>query len=365
MKILLFSRYDALGPSSRMRSFQYVDYLERHGAIITIRPLSDERFLKRMFAKEPRDFVGIAKSYGARILQLTRSGTFDLVWIEKELFPNLPPWFEILLGKSGIPYLVDYDDATFHQYDQHPRPLVRRVLGRKIDTVMRHATLVVAGNAYLAARARAAGARWIEQLPTVIDLDRYPATPARPDDAGDFRVGWIGSPTTSPFLSLVEAPLRRLCDAGASRLVTIGARDLDLSGIPIEQRSWSEASEVGDLQSLDVGIMPLVDAPFERGKCGYKLIQYMACGLPVVASPVGVNREIVEHGVNGFLASTEAEWLDALTRLRASPDLRRSMGAAGRARVEQHYCLQVTAPRLYALAAETALRRHRQAGRTE
>jgi glycosyltransferase involved in cell wall biosynthesis len=117
---------------------------------------------------------------------------------------------------------------------------------------------------------------------------------------------------------------------------------------------WSEAAEVPFLQAVDIGIMPLSDTPWARGKCGYKLIQYMACGLPVVASPVGVNAEIVEHGVNGFLATTEAEWSEALATLLRDPALRQRMGAAGRRKVEEHYSLQVWGPRVAALLLDVA-----------
>jgi glycosyltransferase involved in cell wall biosynthesis len=144
---------------------------------------------------------------------------------------------------------------------------------------------------------------------------------------------------------------------GVARFTAIGI-DAAALGLPMDSVPWSEQTEAQDIARLDVGIMPLVDAPFERGKCGYKLIQYMACGLPVVASPVGVNRQIVEHGVNGFLAETPEQWATALRTLCADPALRARMGAAGRRKVEQHYSLQVTAPRLVQI-----LRRAAGAGR--
>ena len=114
----------------------------------------------------------------------------------------------------------------------------------------------------------------------------------------------------------------------------------------LEVIAWSEDTEVDAIQSMDIGVMPLPDTPWARGKCGYKLIQYMACGLPVVASPVGVNKEILEHGVNGFLAESDAEWRTAIEALISDPDLRRRMGAAGRKKVENEYSLQVWGPRV-------------------
>ena len=126
----------------------------------------------------------------------------------------------------------------------------------------------------------------------------------------------------------------------------VGARDAAVDGLPAEARPWSEATEVKDILGFDVGIMPLPDEPWERGKCGYKLIQYMACARPVIASPVGANRQIVEQGVNGFLAETYDDWRSALDMLYAAPELRARLGAAGRRKVETAYCTRVTAPRL-------------------
>src|SRR5205807_2806167 len=130
------------------------------------------------------------------------------------------------------------------------------------------------------------------------------------------------------------------------RFVVVGAREAALDGVPAEFRPWSEATEVEDILRFDVGIMPLPDQPWERGKCGYKLIQYMACARPVIASPVGANSEIVEHGVNGFLATTDEDWRSALDMLHAAPELRARLGAAGRRKVETAYSTRVTAPRL-------------------
>ncbi len=156
---------------------------------------------------------------------------------------------------------------------------------------------------------------------------------------------------------VIDDVFQTLQQQGVARFTAIGI-DAAALGLPMASVPWSEQTVAQDIARLDVGIMPLVDAPFERGKCGYKLIQYMACGLPVVASPVGVNRQIVEHGVNGFLAETPEQWATALRTLCADPALRARMGAAGRRKVEQHYSLQVTAPRLVQI-----LRRAAEAGR--
>jgi len=269
------------------------------------------------------------------------------LWIEKELLPWLPAWGEMLLACLNVPYVVDYDDAVFHRYDLHPNSLIRTLLRHKIDAVMRHAKLVIAGNDYLADRARQVGAAQVEYLPTVIDLNRYNVVP--PTENVTFTIGWIGSPVTCHYLHLVQSALQELCIGGSSRLVLVGSGEISLKGVPLEIRSWSEETENKDIQDFDVGIMPLPNNPWERGKCGYKLIQYMASCTPVIASPVGVNQQIIDNGVNGFLASTQSEWIHALETLRVNKSLRESMGKAGRKKVEARYCLQVIAPRLVSL----------------
>lgn len=342
-RVLLLSRYEDRGASSRLRSYQYLPYLRAEGLAITVQALMSNAYLDALYAGQGRRLDLRARAYVRRALALARAGRYDVLWIEKELFPMLPAWAERALGALGVPYVVDYDDAIFHNYDRSRITPVRALMGRKIDVVMGRSAVVVAGNPYLADRAREAGARRVEIVPTVIDLERYPRVP--PAQNAVFTIGWIGTPVTAKYLDVVRPALEALHAEGPVRVVTIGPGQVDLGAVPVEVRPWSEAGEVADLQSLDVGIMPLPDTPWERGKCGYKLIQYMGCALPVVASPVGVNVDIVTEGVNGYLAGDSADWVAALRALRDDPARRRDFGEAGRARVEGAYALQVTAPR--------------------
>jgi glycosyltransferase involved in cell wall biosynthesis len=221
---------------------------------------------------------------------------------------------------------------------------------------MAAAHTVTVGNGYLAERARSAGAGRVEFIPTVIDLDRYPETPPEDRAGGPPRVVWIGSPSSCRYLNLLRDPLMQLRKRIEFKLRIIGGTAPDLPGVDIEAVPWSEETEVASLRECQIGVMPLFDSPWERGKCGYKLIQYMACGLPVVASPVGVNREIVRAGENGLLAGTTGEWVEVLDRLLANRDLRHEMGRAGRKRVEEEYCTQRVAPRLLELLTAAARR---------
>jgi len=228
------------------------------------------------------------------------------------------------------------------------------LLAGKHPELMHGAALVVAGSAYLADFARRAGARYVEILPTVVDLERYPLAMCKRQGSNALPcVGWIGQRATASFITPYASLFERLAASGSARFAAIGI-DAQSLALPMESVAWSEQTEVASIASLDIGIMPLADAPFERGKCGYKLVQYMACGLPVVASPVGVNRQIVEHGVNGFLAETPEQWEQALKTLLSDAGLRQRMGQEGRQKVEREFCIQVTGPTLSSLLTQAA-----------
>ena len=354
MRVSILSRYDALGASSRLRMLQYVPSLRAAGFEVSVHSLLDDRYVRGLYERRvPKAHV--ASLYLRRLRELMAGDRPDVVWVEKELFPWLPAWFERALFPRHAALALDYDDAVFHRYDAHRRVLVRSLLGHKIDALMRRADLVTAGNEYLAERARTAGCRRVEWLPTVIDLERYPApAPRAPDE--EIVIGWIGSPATADYLRRIDPALRDLRERHHLRCVAIGVRPDQVEGSVFEPAAWSEDTEVAQLRQFDIGVMPLPDAPWERGKCGYKLIQYMACGLPVVASPVGANRAIVADGVDGLLADGDAQWSDALEKLIVDASLRARIGAEGRRAVEQTYSLQAQAPRLVRMLRELGAR---------
>lgn len=349
--ILLLSRYGALGASSRVRFLQFLPYLRSSGFSVDVCTLLDDSYSLK-FQEGKSALPSIFAGYTRRLASLLKRNEYDLVWLEKEFLPWVPTWIESLLLDPAIPYVADYDDPVFHRYDMHDSALVRQLLGTKIDDTMRAAKIVVAGNDYLAQRAIKAGAKRVEIVPSVLDVTRHSVSPGR--DKMPFCVGWIGQRSTALYLAELDRPLRALYADGPMTFRVVGAPNWDSTACPLESRPWSAMTEATEIQSMDVGVMPLLDDKWARGKCGYKLIQYMASGKPVVASPVGVNTQIVEHGVTGFLARSETEWLSSLRALRDDPALRRRMGAAGRAKVESQYSLQVTAPRLASILRSAA-----------
>lgn len=320
-------------------------HVQAHGMKVTYAPFFSPNYLERLYSG--RSTLGpTLAAYARRAGQLLRVSHADLLWLEKEALPWLPWGLERALLPRRVPLVVDYDDAVFHRYDLHRSRLVRYSLGNKLDRLMASATLVTAGNRYLADRATAAGAPRVEIVPTVVDLTAYTQRPRRPLEEAPV-IGWIGTPSTwTEYMAPIMPVLEQAAEAAGARIAAVGAGRAAAAHPLLENLPWTEDSEVARIHAMDIGIMPLTDTPWARGKCGYKLIQYMACSVPVIASPVGVNAEIVEHGVNGFLASSEAEWVEALRTLLHDPVLRMRMGEAGRRKVEQHYSLQVWGPRV-------------------
>lgn len=347
MKILFLTRYGLQGASSRMRSFQYLPWFESADVECIVAPLFDDEMLLQKYRHGNYGLLALLSAYWRRIHVLLGRDRFDLIWIEKEAFPWLPAWFERLLLRH-VPYVLDFDDAIFHNYDMHKFSWVRYLLGRKIDHLMSGAHLVVAGNEYLSVRAKAAGARWVEVVPTVIDLARYLvkkeySVPIKP------RIVWIGSPSSTQYLRELTEALVAVSKLHPFTLRVIGGDAVIMPGIDVEVRVWSAETEAAAIAECDIGIMPLKKTPWEQGKCAYKLIQYMACGLPTVASPIGANRNVVIEGKTGLFADSKDAWVEVLATLLRDAPLRQRFGQAGRVRIEAEYCLQQTAPRMVTL----------------
>jgi glycosyltransferase involved in cell wall biosynthesis len=362
MRILALTRYTPLGASSRVRIFQYLPRLATAGIEAVAAPLLGDDYVRSLYGTGARRLGPVLSAYGHRLAWLARRHEFDVVWIEKELFPFIPAWAEAWPLRRHTPTLVDFDDAVFHRYDRHPSAMVRGLLGRKIDRIMASADAVVVGSDYLAERAKRSGARRICFLPSVVDIGRYRPKPATSSDLAP-AIAWIGTPLTANYLEPLRPILADLVSSGRARLRLIGAGAEALAGLAAERLGWSEIREADDIAAADIGVMPLPDEPFERGKCGYKLVQYMAAGLPTVASPVGANVRIVIPDETGFLPNDIESWRTALERLVGDRLLRQRLGQAGRSRAQQHYSLDASTPTLVQLLRDVA-RRPAESART-
>nr|WP_317630568.1 glycosyltransferase family 4 protein [uncultured Flavobacterium sp.] len=339
-QIVYFTKYARNGASSRLRSYQYIDLLQNEPNVkITVQNLFPASYIKNLYANSSTKKIALL-GYLKRLLFLFTVFKYDKIIIEKELFPYFPAFFEWIFKMLNIKYMVDYDDAIFHNYDQHPNVFVQKILKNKIKKVMQFADVVMVGNQYLANYATQAQAKQIVLVPTVIDLNRYPIKNFSGTDK--IIIGWIGTPKT---IKLFEGNLKYIeTDYQQNfKILTIGGK-LTYTIVDSEFLPWSEQTEVDSISKIDVGIMPLLDSDFEKGKCGYKLIQYMACGIPVIASAVGVNCEIVQHGTNGFLVENPLDWKKHIQYFIDNKQKMTELGENARKTVENKYTLQVQYP---------------------
>ena len=206
IQVLALTKYGRLGASSRYRFLNYIPHLRERNIVVTEAPLLSDSYVRQRLAGATIDYVDVARSYTKRLADIAGASRFDVPWIEAELLPRWPASLERLLRMLGRRFVIDLDDAIFHSYDRHPSPTVRKVLGRKIDLVFQRAETVVAGNEYLAERARQAGARRVILVPTAVDHRAYAKHNAPPHDKLTF--GWIGSSATEQYLQTIGTRAR-------------------------------------------------------------------------------------------------------------------------------------------------------------
>jgi|GEM_PF-104084 len=339
-RILFLPKYAKDAASTRYRFLQYMPYLKsKYNVSCEVSPFFQEGYVRKRFTTGANLYVDVVGPLIKRMKAILSAKNYDLVVLHCEAAPYLPLIMERMLKKGGMKVIYDFDDAVFHNYDQHPNALIRLLFKNKIRTLLSLVDGVSAGNAYLATYAKKVNKK-VFIVPTVVDMDCYPVKEYDQRDSKEFRIGWLGSPSTAIYLDPILKILDRFCCEHKAKVILMGSGKIAGISNNFEIQQWSESEELKMLLSLDAGIMPLPETPWARGKCGFKLIQYMACGLPVIASSVGVNQEIVEHNINGFLANTDQQWYDALAQLYHHRDLRKSMGEKGRAKVVCKYSVQ-------------------------
>lgn len=349
IKVLGLALYGPLAASTRYRLGQYVPGLASQGIDLQICHLLGDDYLRRRFSGGALPIAAMLHAGLARLADLWQQDEYDVAMLHCELFPLLPGWMERALIRK--PYVYDFDDAFYLKYRSGRMGLARPVLGRKFDTVMAGAAAVTAGNRVLAQYARQYNAN-THDLPTVVDAGRYLPRPASRGGKA-FTVGWIGSPSTASYLSELVAPLMAIGQEGPVKFIVIGGKAPVVPNVTVVEIDWNEHNEVDLINSFDVGVMPLPDDDWARGKCAFKLIQYMACGVPVIASPVGANADVVNEEC-GLMAATPQEWTAALRLLRDQPEKRAEIGQAGRERVVRHYSLSRNLPVLASAICEAA-----------
>jgi glycosyltransferase involved in cell wall biosynthesis len=342
--MLCLTKYTAEGPSSRYRVYQFEPYLADAGIEVDVQALHDHAYLAGRFRGKRTSALYLAERFVRRIFALCTVRRYDLVFVQKEIFPYLPGVAESLFHRMGVKMVLDLDDAIFLLYEKAPSALRRRVLGRKIPRVISKCSLVLAGNRYLESYAREFTDN-VVLFPTVVDTARFTPGP-RGGPTSTPVVGWIGSPETVRFLRDIVPALETVSREAAFSLSVVGADGFSVDGVDVATKPWREEEEADDLRRFDVGVMPLPDDDWSRGKCALKLLQYMSSGVPAISSSLGSAAEIITDGDNGFLADSHDGWIGRLTRLLRDERLRTRIGRSGRNWVETHYNLSIYGPRL-------------------
>ena len=355
IRVLALSPIPEEGAGCRFRVCQYIPYLRDAGFDVTVSSFYTPEFFKLVY--QPGHYLHKAATFLAlsmrRVKELLTVKDYDLVWLYREAIPVGPPVVERLIAARGVPIVYDFDDAIFLPNVSEANKAVG-FLKRpgRVATIARQSRKVVVGNEFLAQYARRYN-QDVTVIPTAVDTTRFVPRPPDVEPRRELVVGWIGSPTTFPYLAALAPVLRQVAARHRFTLRVSGAgRRVEFPGVKVEEVPWSMKGEVRLFNSLDIGVYPLTDDEWSKGKCGFKAIQCMACGVPVVAAAVGVNREIITDGVDSFLASTLDEWVAKLGRLLTEADLRARMAEAGRRRIEDRYSLRITAPALAAVLAE-------------
>jgi len=365
IRVLALSPIPEDGAGCRFRIAQYVPLLANAGIDVTIRAFYTPQFFRLVYlpgryTRKAAAFLALTVRRVRHLLDLRR---FDVVFLYREAVPIGPPIIESLIAACGIPIVYDFDDAIFLPAvsDANKAFSFLKQPGR-VARILRRSRRVTVGNDFLADYARRHNPE-VTVIPTAVDTDRFvPRADVRVERNRDLVVGWIGSPTTFPYLERMAGILRQVAERRRFTLKVSGAgRLVHFPGLSVIDAPWSLSDEVQLFNTCDIGIYPLTDDEWARGKCGFKAIQFMACGVPVVAAAVGVNREIVRNGENGFLAATPDEWVEKLDTLLADAALRTRFAEAGRRTIEAHYSLNVTTPQLAAVLASAVRRTARPA----
>lgn len=345
LSVLALTRYDRMGASSRVRFLQYIPYLQRQDIRVETHALLDRHYLARLYDRKSRDPLGVAVSWLNRLWRVLQTKEFDAIWVQREVLPFLPYVFEKTL-LAGKPVVSDFDDAHHLYYRELPLAPLRSVFGEKIDRLMRESAAVVVGNSTLEDYARSVGASSVVQIPSAVDVSKYPA--AAP--SGPFTVGWIGTPVTAQqSLPLIAAPLKKFLLETGARCILVGAGDEVVPDLPAERIPWTETIEAEALSRITVGICPLEDSPWTRGKSGYKVMQYMAAGRACLVSPVGIAADLITPERTGAHCRNAGEWYAALVRLHAHRDDATRMGQAARNEALEKYDTPVAATQLAAV----------------
>lgn len=359
MRVLFLVPYPIEGASNRYRVEQYLPYLKREGVEYSLHPFwssSAYRVLYKEGYYLQKFFFFICAS-ALRIFDLLVILRYDIVFIHREAYPLGGAFFETIISLLGKPIIFDFDDAIFLPASSRPNNFIERFKNPgKVASIIKRSKYVIGGNSFLADFALRYNPS-VSVIPTPIDTDKYHPEDRKPADK--IVIGWIGSATTLDFLHPMRDIFIRLSKEYPHITFKIVGGEFSINGVSdITCKPWSLKEEIEDLKTFDIGIMPMPNNDWTNGKCGFKAILYMSMGIPCICSAVGMNKEVITDGVNGFLADTQDEWFEKLTRLIQDSQLRRNFGARGRMKVEGEYSLRVNAPIFFEVLKKVYQEKH-------
>jgi glycosyltransferase involved in cell wall biosynthesis len=287
----------------------------------------------------------VTRGFVRRLSAVRRARSFDIVYVFREAALLGPAFFERLVRQTGVPMVFDFDDAIFVSYRSPSNGYLSYLkFASKTKSICRMASHVMVGNPYLAEYARQVNKN-VTVIPTTIDTIKYQPLPRRDPDVPI--IGWTGSHSTVQHLDTLRGALQRLAKLHRFRLRVIGTPVYKIDGVDVEAMNWKAETEVQDLSVIDIGVMPLPNDAWSKGKCGAKALQFMGLAIPTICSPVGVNTDIIQDNENGLLADSEDEWVEKMSQLLQSREMRERLGNAGRVTVEEKYSAITQAPRVY------------------
>jgi len=326
------------GPESagaRYRLMQYIDGLHKQKIVLKIDHLLKKDFLDWRFHNKKFPFLKILKSYLYRAISLFFNNQYGLIIIHCELFPYMPFFIENILLKNKK-YIYDMDDAFFLRYDNAPF-LIRKILKNKFVKIIKNANAVTAGNSYLYSYAKNINEN-VYFIPTVLNHNIFLPNKKIKYLSNKITIGWIGSHSTFPYLFEIINSLSIVGRSYDIDFVIIGGYELNISNVNVINYEWEQKTEIDLINTFDIGVMPIPKNEWSKGKCGFKLLQYMSCEIPVIATNFGANVDIVDSKV-GFLVDTESDWINAFTLLIQNESLRNEMGKNGRDRISSKFNL--------------------------
>lgn len=333
--ITMFTRYSELGASSRHRFYNYLPGLRELGWEANVSPFFDDAYLRRLYSGRRPAPSFLVDAYRRRLVALASAG--EKLLIEYELLPFFPWQVERQFLRKRR-YILNFDDNVWEKYARLP------LLRGKFNALTASASGIIAANRFLEEKVTRLN-RNVICIPTALNPDPYRRGDAKFDK---FTLVWIGTPMTYPYLEQLAPVWRELATQIDYELLVIagpGLAERVMPGVPMRLVDWSSQTEVELLGRAHVGVMPLPDDNFARGKSAFKLLQYFAAGIPAVASPIGENRQVIVENGNGFLADTAAEWSERIVRLYHDADLRNRLASGAAASAEQ-YSLRTWVPRL-------------------